>query len=79
MSHTIELSSPVGIEKNIPVPTHRLRRVWPLADMEVGDSFQVDPLKVNGLRSSVHHEQRRSGKRFTIRQTPEGIRCWRIA
>lgn len=62
------------IDKDIPIP-----RRYPFADMEVGDSFLLAPdmkripTTVAALRYGDRHNMK-----FTVRQVPEGFRCWRI-
>lgn len=83
-------TSPIQIEKGIPVPSRqggRGKAKYPLADMEVGDSFFVpwgeSELKTRSTLSnaiSAFH-LRNKPKRFTSRKDPAGcgVRVWRIA
>jgi hypothetical protein len=79
------------IEKNIPIPKTicvGAVRLYPLNEMEVGDSFFVpgfSRLEVDRLQSSIMGTVRnRYGERkFTTRQIKEmgkicDVRCWRI-
>lgn len=79
------------IDSHIPIPadvsTGR-RSTYPLADMNVGDSFLVpfngDTAKkvTQRLHSAVSQFQRRntdSDRRFTVRAEATGVRVWRIA
>lgn len=65
----------IKVEKNILMP-----RQWPFDEMQVGDSFAVPP---NAKRPAVNVAAMRYGRKhnmkFTVRKTPEGYRCWRIA
>lgn len=66
------------IDKGVPLPKKTRGAVkfhYPFDSMEVGDSFLV-PLGVEHFRSSMRY---RHPKKFTMRQTPLGIRIWRIA
>lgn len=68
------------IEKGIPIPMSRSRsRVYPFGEMEVGDSFLIKygDKDVRTMYSSASYYGKRNSKKFTIRQTPEGIRVWR--
>ena len=79
------------IEKNKPIP--ELKSVhhcgeWPLAKMDVGDSFLApfdseDPKRKASLQTrimQVARPERDKGKKFTTRSLPleNGIRVWRI-
>jgi len=65
----------VKVESGIPMPQR-----YPFKDMQVGDSFAVPP---QAKRPSVTVAAKRfgdkHGMKFTIRKTPDGFRCWRIA
>ena len=73
----------VKIDKGVPMPPafHYLRRKYPLADMEVGDSFFTAGAKTNffGSYTSRH---KKFGKKFTTRAVVEdgvtGVRVWRV-
>lgn len=64
------------VEKGIIMPRH-----YPFPEMEVGDSFLLLP---DQKRQTAHVAAIRycakdgSGKKFSFRKTPEGIRCWRV-
>ena len=64
----------IKIESNIPMPTR-----FPFADMKVGDSF-LAPEGTNKSLVAVYASRhaKKTGTKFTVRRTPEGIRCWRI-
>ena len=80
-----------SIEKGIPVPENARtgrRSAYPLADMQVGDSFSVpfgsdDPKKVTQrVHSAVSQFRRRmtdSQWQFVVREETNGVRVWRIA
>lgn len=63
------------IEKNIPIPTG----TFPIAKMEVGDSFLM-PTNRYGSLQSANKKFREQGWRFRTRKTenPEVMRVWRI-
>ena len=78
------------IEKNVPIYNKRARRArkYPFSNMEVGDSFVIRGNKtkkgykevVAKVRSSLkYYQSNNPDQKFTIRQTPEGVRTWRIA
>lgn len=74
------------IEKGIEIPvkkTFAWSAIYPLASMEVGDSFfvpQVDGKPKNGgsLRPSACHATKKLGFKFTVRAVDGGFRCWRV-
>lgn len=83
------------IEKDVPIPETRQGRgsKYPFAEMEVGDSFLVEPeedpnlgvvdeeeyAKVRGRVSNVAYKYGKDhDKKFTVRQTDEGVRVWRV-
>ncbi len=66
------------IEKNVPMPPRGYD--LPFDQMEVGDSF-VLPSKVspNYARMLIHKAQKSLSKKFSLRITPDGHRCWRVS
>lgn len=83
-----------AIEKNVPLPGHNssgsFTSQYPLHIMETGDSFLVavlddtDRRKVKNRITSAISRLRASktdssAKRFVIRYTVEGVRCWRTS
>jgi hypothetical protein len=64
----------IEIESDIPLP-----ELYPFAKMKVGDSFLIPPEKSKGSATvSAYRYGASSGKKFTIRKTDKGYRCWRI-
>ncbi len=63
------------VERGVPLPGK-----YPFDTMEVGDSFAL-PKDVKRTTVSVAAMRygRERGMKFTIRNTPLGFRCWRIA
>lgn len=66
------------IEKNIPMPPRGYD--WPFDQLEIGDSFLL-PEKVSPgyARHLIHATQKKLSKKFSLRRTGEGHRCWRIS
>lgn len=66
------------IEKHIPLPPRGYD--LPFEQMEVGDSFLL-PAKVSAgyARTLIHRAQHKSTRKFSLRHTNEGYRCWRVA
>lgn len=70
------------IEKNIPIPTSDFGkgrpRIYPLGDMDVGDSFFTTSAR-NKVASAVSYYGLRNGKKFAVRTVDGGVRVWRVA
>lgn len=66
----------VKIDKGIPVPTETRVRAskYPLAEMEVGDSFFTEK-DIKGMISRF--AAKHNGKKFVTRKEGDGIRVWR--
>ena len=73
--------SEIAIQKGIPVPKRAFGRTcrYPWHEMEVGDSFlfpvNVSPSFCYGAASRASQTY---GKKFVVRKTTEGFRCWRV-
>lgn len=72
------------IETGIPIPPPgngggRTPR-YPLRELEVGDSFLVTDPSVTQRRlgSRLANFGKETGRKFTQRRTPDGIRVWRV-
>ena len=68
------------IEKNIPFPEKVKRwHIYPIGELEVGDSFFVEGKKTSTLGSSIRFHQR-NGKIFVCsnKSKPDGVRVWRV-
>ena len=71
------------IEKNVPMKhkkdKERFTRKYPFADMDIGDSFKVEPENRERVRVASAVEGTRKGKRFKIAlDENDQIRCWRL-
>lgn len=74
------------IEKDVPpprTPTPRIRRhgkraTYPFRQMEVGDSFLVPRDWPNGINASGIGNRDYAPMRFVQRNTPDGLRVWRV-
>ena len=77
----------IQIEKGVPIaPAYSVGRgprgKYPFDSMAIGDSFLVQwdtPSKMSSVRACARIAARRTGYRFTVRKTREGIRAWRTA
>ena len=69
------------IEKDVPIPKPRM--AWPFREMDVGESFIIgdDKQAASNCRSTATHWVSRNtlSKKFRVRKTPDGYRCWRVA
>lgn len=68
-------------KKSIPAPPKRGRKpIYPWTTMQKGDSF-LFPRKVGmaNARASAWLASSRSSAKFIVRETEEGVRCWRTA
>lgn len=69
------------IEKNVPLPRKCQRAIkYPLADMEVGDSFVVPLSERQRVTNTAHMFAKRNGGKFASRKIDaETARIWRVA
>ena len=82
-----------AIEKGIPVPVRAPKVAYPLAEMEVGDSFLVPvdfttdtpeakavaKATARSVNSAVTAATKKSeGSKFAARKVEGGIRVWRV-
>ena len=72
------------IEKNVPMPLTVGQNFgetkYPFAEMEVGDSFALIK-SLETVRQAARNWSLSTGSsfRFSLRKTPDGFRCWRVA
>lgn len=83
MESVSENKEPVKIEKGIR--TQASQGIWPLRDLQVGDSFALPTDKRDSVQSMATRIGIQEGKVFTIRRNflnpKTGLRetrCWRI-
>jgi len=72
----------VPVENGIPLPPRRRHAAtkYPLAEMEVGQSFKVDVDKLSSIRVLICRQQKATSKRFAYRTiSKRQIRVWRTA
>ncbi len=69
----------VKLQKNVPLPNGFLRREKsPFRAMKVGDSFLVPDDVASTFRANAYQSAKRLNMIVTVRNTEEGLRCWRI-
>lgn len=75
------------IEKDVPIPSVAYGNVdarWPLAEMNIGDSFFLSKnidnyYQINSaLRCAASKTGRRMGRRYSCIKIENGVRCWRL-
>lgn len=74
------MSFKIEDEHAIPaVRQHNGRREkYPWSQLEVGQSFFVDPpVALRSMSSTASHAGRRNGKKFIARESDGGVRVWR--
>ena len=71
-----------AIESNVPMPNDvGSFRKYPIADMDIGDSFAIPKdLAPKNPNSSIHHAAKKLGIVCTVRKMPNGdYRVWRTS
>jgi hypothetical protein len=63
----------IVIDKNIPVPKERPNFKSHIDEMEVGDSFRVDPEYWTSLRNAASNMNKRTDKRFVVNKVNEPV------
>jgi hypothetical protein len=63
----------IVIDKNIPVPKERPNFKSHIDEMEVGDSFRVDPEYWTSLRNAASNMNKRTDKRFVVNKVTEPV------
>lgn len=77
--------APITIDKNIEMPDRPgsgggSYPKYPWKTMDIGDSFLFPAeMKEQSVRSLPYEAGKTHGRKFTVRKTEEGFRCWRIA
>lgn len=67
------------IEKGIPVPAHHPSTKFPLAVMEIGDSFFVVGVTIVSLHQGFRrHRPKRFISRTVVEEGVRGVRVWRV-
>lgn len=74
----------IQIDKGIPIPPkgeRTTRQKYPFREMEIGDSFHVDPADVASVRSSIRwyvSKHAPPGQKFSVKIIGQDeARCWR--
>lgn len=79
-NETENTKTEIKIEKGIPVPKDlRTVKKYPVAELEVGDSFFVPNMTSASLGGTTSYYARKHNRKFTIRNEGTGCRVWRVA
>jgi len=75
--NTAKVQKDVKVRKNVPMPEPRSSYPW--RSMDIGDSFLFpDSYHIYSARSACYLAMKRTRRKFQVRETKEGLRCWRI-
>jgi hypothetical protein len=72
------------IKKSVPMPVggpgDTGKTKYPFSEMGVGDSFAVS-VSACSVRSAMRYWRSTHdfSRQFSVRKTPDGYRCWRVA
>ena len=72
------------IEKNVPIPVGGKgvsgQTKYPFSEMKIGDSFAVSCVPSTVISAARNwRNTHNSSCKFSVRKTPDGCRCWRVA
>ena len=74
------MTSNYVIEKNVPLAqTAGAPAKYPFLEMEIGDSFLVTDRARPQVGAAAGNAGKFSGRKFTTRTVPGGVRVWRVA
>ena len=66
------------IEKDVPLPASVEKNSYPYRNMEIGDSFYVEGIKLNTMLNTNWRWSRKLDRNFIARKEGDGIRVWRV-
>lgn len=71
----------IGIDKGVPMPRMGTKnRRYPWEEMKIGDSFLFPSTKSqSNAYNCAKAASLKTGWKFAVKKTPDGIRCWRTA
>lgn len=69
----------IRIERDVPLPPARNKRLYPYPQLEIGDSFFVSEGKQSEIATQAWRWSRKLGRKFETRTRPGGVRVWRTA
>lgn len=76
------------IESDVPLPATRSAgraETYPWRKLEIGESFMIPYGDRTPKEASLHASKRafdayqRTGRKFSCRRVPEGVRVWRVS
>lgn len=70
----------IQIDKNVPLPPSGAGRppIYPLREMEVGDSFYSAAGKMKAIATAACKAGKKFGRRYAVRAVDGGVRVWRV-
>jgi hypothetical protein len=67
----------IQVDKDIPIPERRVRRVYPYAELEVGDSFFLEDAALQQVCNNNLRAGRKYQRKFVAKKENGGVRVWR--
>ncbi len=67
----------IAIDKNIPIPPEKKRNIYPYKQMDVGESFFTEGVRVQIMCNLNYRAGKATGKKFIARREGNGVRVWR--
>lgn len=69
----------IMFDKNVPIPPRKkFFKKYHLEDMQIGDSFLAENVKINSMNQVIARAKAKTGFKFTFRKDGTGVRIWRI-
>lgn len=73
----------IKIESGIPIPEshahHKGQSKYPFSKLQVGESFLFpDHVNRTNAESAKSRKGRLLNRKFVVRKTEDGLRCWRV-
>ena len=65
------------IEKGVPIPLGKTKRIYPLKEMEVGDSIFIPSDGFINICARVNPQAKKLGIKVATRKVEGGYRVWR--
>jgi hypothetical protein len=62
----------------VPIPMPRKRHNYPYAELQIGESFYVENVKMQSLCNLNRRHGKTMGRKFVCRREGVGVRIWRV-
>jgi len=69
----------IKIDKDVPFPATKGFRLYPWAEMEIGDSFFLAERTYKSMHVHCSVSGKKHNKKFRCAEVEGGVRVWRIA